>query len=88
MSLASSGLETQPPMKKPTACKKPAACKKSLAGKKPAYVQSKVAKQKKLEVISPAFGPLSVIKAVEKSYIQYWVDGGEKIAGECAREAM
>lgn len=42
-------------------------------------MQSKVVKQKKLEVISPSFRPLSVIKAVEKSYIQYWVDGGKKL---------
>ena len=79
MSLASSGLERPPPMKKPPACKKPAACKKSLPGKKPAYVKPTVVKKKKPEVISPSFGPLSVIKATEKSYIQYWVDGEKKM---------
>ena len=79
MSLASSGLERPPPMKKPPACKKPAACKKSLPGKKPASVKPTVVKKKKPEVISPSFGPLSVIKATEKSYTQYWVDGEKKL---------
>ena len=87
MSLASSGLERPPPLTKPAACKKPAAAKKTGGGKKPASVKQTVVKKKKPEAVSPSFGPLSITKAAEKSYIQYWV-GNEKNVGECAREAM